>query len=109
MTQLKDSDRIIIAGGSGFLGLSLARHLTACGNSVVLLSRHPPQANGPWKHVTWDARTLGKWHHELHGAAGLVNLTGRSVDCIKTPDHQDEILRSRVESTHVLGAAVRSV
>jgi uncharacterized protein (TIGR01777 family) len=39
----------------------------------------------------------------------LVNLTGRSVDCIKTPDHQDEILRSRVEATRVLGLAVRAI
>src|SRR5438477_12968626 len=41
--------------------------------------------------------------------AGLVNLVGRSVDCIKTPDHQDEILRSRVEATRVLGAAMRAI
>ena len=32
------------------------------------------------------------------GAAAVVNLTGRTVDCIKTPDRCDEILRSRVES-----------
>jgi uncharacterized protein (TIGR01777 family) len=38
-----------------------------------------------------------------------VNLTGRSVDCVKTPDHQDEILRSRVESTAVLGQAMRAI
>jgi uncharacterized protein (TIGR01777 family) len=57
----------------------------------------------------WDARTLGDWRRELNGASGLVNLAGRSVDCIKTPDHQDEILRSRVEATRVLGLAVRSV
>jgi uncharacterized protein (TIGR01777 family) len=36
----------------------------------------------------------------------LVNLAGRSVDCVKTPDHCDEILRSRVESTRVLGDAL---
>jgi len=59
--------------------------------------------------VSWDARTLGTWHNELDGAAGLVNLVGRSVDCIKTPDHQDEILRSRVEATQVLGLAVRAI
>ena len=47
--------------------------------------------------------------HELDGAMGLVNLVGRSVDCIKTPAHQDEILRSRVEATQVLGAAMRSI
>jgi len=31
------------------------------------------------------------------------------VDCIKTPDNKDEILRSRVESTRVLGKAMRMV
>ncbi len=64
---------------------------------------------GAWSHVPWDARTLGEWKRELDGAAGLVNLVGRSVDCIKTPEHQDEILRSRVEATRVLGAAMRSI
>jgi uncharacterized protein (TIGR01777 family) len=39
----------------------------------------------------------------------MVNLAGRSVDCIKTPAHQDEILRSRVEATRTLGMAVRAV
>jgi len=47
----------------------------------------------------WDGRTLGDWRLELDGAIGLVNLAGRSVDCVKTPDHQDEILRTRVAST----------
>ena len=100
---------IVIAGGSGFLGIALAIHLSAAGKSVVLISRRPPKLNGPWRYVAWDARTLGDWRRELDGAAGLVNLTGRSVDCIKTPDHQDEILRSRVEATRVLGLALRSI
>lgn len=100
---------IVIAGGSGFVGLSLAEHLTNSGVSVVILSRHPPKASGPWTHAAWDARSVGDWCGELDGAAGLVNLVGRSVDCIKTPDHQDEILRSRVEATRVLGFAVRRV
>jgi len=38
-----------------------------------------------------------------------MNLAGRSVDCVKTPDHRDEILRSRVETTRLLGRAVRVV
>lgn len=101
--------KIIIAGGSGFLGLSLATHLAHRGAEVVILSRSPPKVAGPWKHVPWDARSLGEWCHELNGAAGLVNLTGRSVDCVKTPAHQDEILRSRTESTRVLGLAIRSL
>jgi NAD dependent epimerase/dehydratase family enzyme len=109
MSEHYGTGPIVIAGGSGFVGLSLAAHLstTQPGRSIVLLSRHAPKVSGPWRHVVWDARTPGDWCRELDGAAGLVNLTGRSVDCIKTPDHQDEILRSRVESTRVLGHACR--
>jgi len=109
MTSLSPGRPVVIAGGSGFLGLSLATHLAESGTSIVLLSRHAPRVRGPWRHVVWDARTLGEWSAELDGAAGLVNLAGRSVDCIKTTAHKDEILRSRVESTRVLGEALRSV
>jgi uncharacterized protein (TIGR01777 family) len=101
--------RVVIAGGTGFLGSSLARHLANKGWSVVVLSRHPPRRDGPWSHVGWNARTVGDWSRVLEGSDGLVNLVGRSVDCIKTPDHQDEILRSRTEATRALGLAVRSV
>lgn len=101
--------RIVIAGGSGFLGVSLAHHLVARGDDVVIVSRKPPRVTGPWRHEPWDGRTLGPWVSSLEGAAGVVNLAGRSVDCIKTPDHCDEILRSRVEATEVLSKAVREV
>jgi len=42
----------------------------------------------------------------IDGTDAIVNLAGRSVDCIKTPLHCDQILRSRVEATRVLGLAV---
>ena len=100
---------VVIAGGSGFLGSSLARHLAAAGRSVIVLSRNKPKNIGLSQHVAWDARTVGDWRHALNRAAGVVNLVGRSVDCIKTPDHRDEILRSRVESVNVLGTAIRSI
>jgi uncharacterized protein (TIGR01777 family) len=109
MSEQTARGRVVVAGGSGFLGLSLATHLTSKGCSVVVLSRNPPRGEGPWKHVSWDARNLGEWSRALNGAGGLVNLVGRSVDCVKTPDHQDEILRSRIEATRALGLAVRSV
>ncbi len=104
-----EARRVVIAGGSGFLGVSLATYLAERGWSIAILSRHAPSAPGPWRHVSWDARTLVDWRHELNGAAALVNLVGRSVDCIKTPDHRDEILRSRVEATRVLGQAMHQL
>jgi hypothetical protein len=106
---MEPKGRIVIAGGTGFLGLSLARHLAESDCEVWLLSRHPPEEDPRWRHATWDARSLGDWADLLDGAAALVNLAGRTVDCIKSPDHCDEILRSRVESTVVLGRALREV
>ena len=100
---------MVIAGGSGFLGQSLAGHLGRAGHDVVILSRQARSAARASRHVQWDARTTGDWWRELEGAEALVNLTGRSVDCVKTPDHCDEILRSRVESTRALGHALERV
>lgn len=104
---MSPSNKVVIAGGTGFLGLNLASHLVASGYQVFLLSRHRPAHDPRWGHSGWDGRTLGDWVEQLEGAAALVNLAGRTVDCIKTPDHCDEILRSRVEATRVLGQAVR--
>ena len=101
--------RVVIVGGTGFLGMNLARALCGRGAEVVLVSRNTPAAAGPWSHEQWDGRTVGAWAQCLDGADAVVNLAGRSVDCVKTPDHCDEILRSRVEATTVLGAAMGRV
>lgn len=104
------NERVVIAGGTGFLGRSLARHLVASGREVVVLSRRPPaDGESSWRHARWDGRGAGDWCALLDGAAALVNLAGRSVDCVKTPDHCDEILRSRVEATEALGRALRGI
>ncbi len=104
-TLMNPSGRIVIAGGTGFLGRNLARYLEGMGCEVVVIARHAPAQGGSLQHATWDARTLGDWVRHLDGASALVNLAGRTVDCVKTPDHCDEILRSRVESTEALGRA----
>jgi uncharacterized protein len=105
----KPTGKVVIAGGTGFLGLNLARHLANFDCEVVVISRNPTNKKGPWVHARWDGRSLDDWANHLDGASALVNLTGRTVDCIKTPAHCDEILRSRVEATQVLGQAIRIV
>jgi len=101
------SNRIVIAGGSGFLGRNLAAALRRGGRDVVILTRTPKPAPEGVVEVGWDARTLGEWKATLDGALAVVNLVGRSVDCAKTEANCAEILRSRVDATKALGLALQ--
>lgn len=102
------SNTVVIAGGSGFVGQSLTSFLQERGYLVVVLSRGEQRSHMSGEFVRWDARTLDTWTNTLEGAVAVVNLAGRSVDCIKTPANQDRILRSRVEATRVIGKALQS-
>ena len=99
--------KVIIAGGSGFLGQTLTSSLVEDGYEVVILGRGDKK-DLVGKFVKWDAKNLGDWSRELEGATALFNLTGRSVDCRYTKENKALILNSRVDSTKVLGEAIRS-
>lgn len=111
MNNTTTRPHVVIAGGSGFLGRGLAQALVAHGYTATILSRSPEPTWKPPPHVRWrqwDAQTVGDWAACLDGAAALVNLVGRSVDCRKTPQNQRVILASRVASCRALGEAMRS-
>lgn len=97
--------RIILAGGSGFLGSALAAHFRKLDWEVVILTRSPRQRRDGVREVAWDAQTLGDWARELEGAEAVVNLTGRSVDCRYNAKNRQEIMDSRVFSTRIVGEA----
>ena len=99
------ANKVILAGGRGFLGQSLARRLAAVGWDVVVLTRHP-RAGAAFRELAWDGATTGAWAAELDGADALVNLTGRSVDCVHDAANRRLILESRVNSVRVLGVAL---
>jgi uncharacterized protein (TIGR01777 family) len=90
--------KIVISGGSGQVGGILARAFAARGDQVVVIGRGGP--------VAWDGATLGPWARELDGADVVINLAGRSVNCRYTPANLDEMMRSRVDSTRVVGLAI---
>ncbi len=100
--------KIIIAGGTGFLGSNLANYYAAKGHEVVILTRGENQVNGTIRFMTWDGETLGAWASELDNADILINLNGKSVDCRYTERNKQLIYSTRLEATRVLGEAVKS-
>ena len=98
--------RVVLAGGSGFLGRALAREFTRAGYEVVVLTRKAKRRMGRVREVEWDGASVGEWARELEGAEAIVNLAGRSVDCRYTAENRREILASRVGSVEAVGRAL---
>jgi len=92
-------ERVVIAGASGFIGQFLARAFILDGATVRFIGRHGRDAS--WGDSSGIVRAL-------EGADLLVNLAGKSVNCRYTAANRAEILRSRVDTTRELAAAVRA-
>jgi uncharacterized protein (TIGR01777 family) len=99
--------RIILAGGSGFLGQSLAELLRWKNYEVVVLTRASSHEEGSIHHVRWNGCKIDKWAELVDGAKAVVNLAGKSVNCRYTPANRREIIDSRVESVRALGNAIK--
>ena len=97
--------KLVLPGGAGSLGTHLADAFAADGHEVVVLTR-TPRRGGDVRQVAWDGASLGAWVDELDGADAVVNLAGRSVNCRYTPANRREIMRSRVDSTRIVGDAI---
>ncbi len=101
-------ERVIIFGGTGFIGQSLAKHLSEKGITPVIIARNKPEKLD-FEFYKWNARSLGNWFEQMENALAVVNLAGKSVDCVKTEENKDIILRSRVESTKTIGKAFQQL
>lgn len=101
--------KIVIAGGSGFLGQALIDFYLPKNYEIVVLSRNVKETgNDMLRYVEWNAKTLDLWLTELEGIEMLINLTGKSVDCRYNEKNKAEILNSRILSTQVLGKAIKA-
>lgn len=98
---------IVIFGANGFLGRYLCRHFKRQGKEVVAVARSREGWSGDGMFLEWDGRTLGPWAHALEAAEAVINLTGSTVNCRYTPVNRERIISSRVESTRVIGEAIR--
>ena len=98
MTQ----NKIILAGGTGFLGVALAKHFAELDWDVVVLTRNPSRTG----EVAWNGESVGEWSREIEGADAILNLCGRSVDCRYTPANRRIIMDSRIKPTRAIGEAI---
>ena len=100
--------RIVIAGGSGFIGEPLVRRLVARGDDVAVLSRNPAKVQAG-RGVAWDGRTQGAWSDEVAKADAIVNLAGENVGEGRwTDERKKKLIASRIDATGAIVQALRN-
>ena len=100
--------KIVIAGGTGFLGSPLTARLASEGHDVTILTRRAGSAGTGARTVAWTPDgTPGQWAAELDGADAVVNLAGESIAGKRWSVAQKQaILDSRVNATRSLVSAI---
>jgi NAD dependent epimerase/dehydratase family enzyme len=114
--------KIIMAGGTGFIGQSLIKYFGK-ENEIVILSR---QSGDPKKnlyskklitkndgfnvrYVKWNGKTVEEnWSREVDGSDLVINLAGKSVNCRYHKKQKKEIFDSRINPTQAIGEAIRN-
>jgi uncharacterized protein (TIGR01777 family) len=105
MERPDNKKRVVLAGGSGFLGQRLAQELLARNYEVVVLTRSPRERSDGVREVEWSGAHIGEWIQVLDGVDAVVNLAGRNINCPHTAENISVITESRVNSVRVLAAS----
>src|SRR5262249_55128717 len=94
--------RVVVSGGTGFVGRAVVAMLAARGDEVVVLSRHEGKGL-----VKWTPRVAGPWQKEIEASDAVVSLAGAGVmDERWTPARLEELRASRVEPTRLISEAI---
>lgn len=88
--------KIVIAGGTGFIGSYLSKRFWEKSYRVLVVSRNP-------EHVSWDLNDLIP---ALNGAEMVINLAGKSINCRHNEVNKKAILESRINATLSIGNAI---
>lgn len=103
--------KVVLAGGTGFIGSALIEEMLARSYTVILLTRNLHAAQLRWDARVdarlWNARDPGPWIMAVNGADAVINLAGESVAGARwTPERKLALIKSRIDSTRDVVAAI---
>lgn len=106
---MKKFKKIVLAGGSGYLGQVFAKHYRDITDEVIILARKKQQDIANVKFVIWDGKTASDWCEHLSNADLLINLCGKNVNCRYTQKNQTAIIESRLTPTLLLNRVIEKM
>ena len=69
--------KILVAGGSGFLGRAITNTMQSAGHKIWILTRRKPKQSNL---ITWDGKTLGEWTECIDDMDAVINVTGYGLE-----------------------------
>jgi uncharacterized protein (TIGR01777 family) len=103
--------KIVITGGTGFIGKSLVERLLSRGDTVVVLTTRNVPASGKRNLIyeRWEGTLSESWSKHVDGADAVITLAGENLSRKRWSARQKEILRqSRIGTTRSVVAAIGS-
>jgi uncharacterized protein (TIGR01777 family) len=105
--------RVIVTGGTGFIGRHLTRRLVEKGYEVICLTRNVSSAKEKGAprilFAGWDARSAVGWGGYAEGASAIVNLAGESLASGRwNKGRKVKIMESRLRAGKAVVDAVKS-
>lgn len=105
--------KILIAGGTGFIGKQLCQEFLSAGHQVAVLSRNPSQAQGTLPEnvevIGWNNSEGVMSDKAIQGVECIVNLAGESIgDGRWTKVKKEGILGSRIKTTQAIVEAIKN-
>ncbi|HSL42031.1 MAG TPA: TIGR01777 family oxidoreductase [Anaerolineales bacterium] len=98
--------KVLIAGGSGFLGTALRTSLIKDGHEAFILTRHTPKTANE---IQWDGKTTNGWGNRVNEMDAVANLTGYGLEHWPwTQKQKQRFLNSRVLPGRALVAAIQN-
>jgi uncharacterized protein (TIGR01777 family) len=98
--------RIVVAGGSGFIGEPLVRLLLARGDDVAVLTRNPSNVRAG-RALPWSPPSEGSWGEDVASSDVVINLAGENVGGGRwTQARKRHLMESRVAATSALVSAM---
>jgi uncharacterized protein (TIGR01777 family) len=101
--------KILITGGSGFIGSNLAKYFLSRGHKVSAVGRSPDQGlirHESFRYIAADTTRPGRWQEEVGETEAVVNLTGATIFKRWSSDYKKMIYDSRILTTRHLVAAL---
>ncbi len=94
--------KIIITGGTGYLGKLLSNHFLDKNHKVIILTRGVSKFENNITYLNWK----DNWQKELETTEIIINLSGKSINCLFTDANKKTLISSRISTTNAMNQAI---